>query len=131
MKLFVIIALYCTVNFSLKAQSVEISAQKGQVELNNASLKFSGNSKTAFIHTVNPGLLDGGFVSIIDNEICNSNYDLFLMVTQYIGNTESFIYNNSPVGVFYDSLLGKWKLINLNFCELPTGAKFFIMAIKI
>lgn len=127
-----ILSLFCLLQFScVFAQSIEISAENASLNLKNSSLKVSGANKSAFIHTVNPGVNDGGSVSIIDNPLCNNNLDVILMVTTFLGYTNNSVHVSSQVGVFYDTILNKWKLISLDLNTIPTGAKFYILVINI
>ena len=111
-------------------QSVEISPAQGTMQLSNTSIRLTGAERPVFIHEVNPGELDGGSISIIDNPLCNSNNNAMLIVTPYLGYTENTAPSYTPVGVFYDALLNKWKLISLDFSTIATGAKYFILVIN-
>lgn len=127
-----VLSLFCLIQFScVLAQSIEISAETASLNLKNSSLKVSGEGKSAFVHTINPGVNDGGSVSIIDNPLCNNNLDVILMVTPYLGYTNNSVHVFSHVGVFYDTILKRWKLISLDLNTIPIGAKFNILVIKI
>jgi len=130
MKKILLLAFFTAVTSFLKAQSIEISATNATLDLKNSTIKVSGENKSGFIHTVNPGLNDGGSVSIIDNPASNNNFNAILLVTPFLGFTDNILPFPTPVGVFYDTILNRWKLISLNLSDIPTGAKFNIMVIK-
>ncbi len=104
----------------------EISPAEGKLNLRNTSIQLSGASKLAFIHVDNPSVLDGGSVSIIDSPLCNAKDKVMLLVTPFLCYAENTAPSYTPVGVFYDNVTFKWKLIRLDFSTIQTGSKYFI-----
>ena len=61
----------------------------------------------------------------IDHLLTNNNPNAIVLVTQNwnpggVGSTN----NNHPIGVWYNSSIGKWAIFNQDFAAMPTGYDF-------
>lgn len=98
-------------------------------ELSNGPIRVSGNNKAAFVHTAtaaNKKDLNG---TDIDNALCNDDPNCFLIVTQKLG-AANLVYNNSPIGVYYNPTRNRWEIFNENNVAIPTNAQFNVWVIK-
>lgn len=64
----------------------------------------------------------------IDNELINDNPDAILYVTQHWNpdqkDPNEGVYNENPIGVWYDPNEQRWAILNENRAEMPEGAAF-------
>jgi hypothetical protein len=65
----------------------------------------------------------------IDNPLCNGDPNAILLVTQKL-NPSGIVYNNSPIGVYYNTIRNKWEIFNENNVAIPTNAQFNVLIIK-
>ncbi|HVZ40174.1 MAG TPA: hypothetical protein VHI13_12925, partial [Candidatus Kapabacteria bacterium] len=61
--------------------------------------------------------------------LCNGDPNCFLFVTQKL-NPSGIVYNNSPIGVYYNTARSKWEIFNENNVAIPTNAQFNVLVIK-
>jgi len=98
-------------------------------ELSNGAIKVSGTNKAAFVHTATVANKISANGSDIDNALCNGDPNAFVFVTQRL-NPTSIVYNNSPIGVYYNSR-GRWEIFNETIgSPIPVNAQFFVLVIK-
>ncbi|RYU95145.1 DUF7452 domain-containing protein [Emticicia agri] len=99
------------------------------LQIDNGTIKVSGSNRAAFVHTATVANKIGTNSTDIDNPMCNGDPNCLVFITQRL-NPEGLIYNNSPVGVFYNSNRGKWVIFNEGTFLLPTNAQFNVLIIK-
>ena len=82
------------------------------------------NTATGFVHKAAAPI---GKYTYIDNPNTNLNPNAVLYVTQ-LWNPYGFggVYNDAPIGVFYDSGRGQWAIQNVVSRTMPVGAAFFV-----
>jgi hypothetical protein len=129
---------YFTGNTGVKAVAGNGAAVGGAaVELDGA-LKVSGANPTAFVHEatvaskVVPSCL-AAQCTFINNPLTNADPNAILIITQRynVGASSSGVYNDNPVGVWYEPSLQKWVIFNENpAVPMPTGARFNVLVIK-
>jgi hypothetical protein len=84
---------------------------------------------TAFKHTATPAnklSLNG---TDIDNPAINGNPNALLYVTQVL-NPSGIVYNNHPIGVYYNTQRKRWELFNqASNTPIPNNAQFSVLAL--
>jgi hypothetical protein len=72
--------------------------------------------------------LRGAYV-YIDDPLLNGDSLAILLVTQYwnITGQQIGVYNNHPIGVWYDPTFGEWTIFNEDGASIPLGAGFQIV----
>ena len=84
---------------------------------------------TAFKHTATPAnklSLNG---TDIDNPAINGNPNALLYVTQVL-NPSGIVYNNNPIGVYYNSQRKRWEIFNqASNTPIPNNAQFSVLAL--
>jgi hypothetical protein len=98
------------------------------LEVDNGAIRLAGVNKAAFIHTATVGNKLSANGTDIDNAMCNGDGTALLFVTQRLGT--GIVYNNAPVGVYYNTIRNKWEIFNENNVAIPTGAQFHVLVIK-
>ena len=63
----------------------------------------------------------------LDNSLLNANPDVILSVTQNWNPEGDGIYNNHPVGVWYNTTLERWAIFNEDRAAMPEGAAFNVV----
>ncbi len=64
----------------------------------------------------------------LDNRLINDNPDAILSVTQnWNPEGDDGIYNDHPVGVWYDDPTGRWAIFNEDRASMPEGAAFNVV----
>ncbi len=64
----------------------------------------------------------------LDNRLINDNPDAILSVTQnWNPEGDDGIYNDHPVGVWYDDSTGRWAIFNEDSASMPEGAAFNVV----
>ncbi|MES2647060.1 MAG: hypothetical protein V4717_09315 [Bacteroidota bacterium] len=118
--------------FSINGTAVEAKYSGAGVgvalEIDNGVIKVTGPIKPAFVHTAtlaNKLSLNG---TVIDNLITNNCPTCILIVTQRL-NPSGIIYNNSPIGTYYNTIRDKWEIFNENNTAIPTNAQFSVLVI--
>ena len=78
-----------------------------------------------FVHRAGPADTFGN-VTYLDDPLVNGDPDAALSVTQNWnpGGGGGGVYNDHPVGAFYDEDVGKWAVYNLDDAPMPEGAAF-------
>lgn len=99
------------------------------LEIDNGAIKVAGVNKAAFVHTATVANKLSANGTDIDNPLCNGDATAILFVTAKM-TTPGLIYNNSPIGVVYNSVRAKWEIFNQNVTAIPTGALFNVLVIK-
>jgi hypothetical protein len=67
----------------------------------------------------------------LDNPLINDNPDAILFVTQvWNPGGQGGIYNNHPIGVWYDASAQKWAIFNQDREAMPVGAAFTVMTCR-
>lgn len=99
------------------------------LEVSNGAIRVAGTNKCAFVHTATvANKLDANGTDV-DNPMCNGDSNCLLFVTQVL-NPTVITYNNSPVGVYYNTGRLKWTIFNENNVAIPTNAQFNVLVIK-
>lgn len=96
------------------------------LEVDNGAIRVTGANRTAFIHTTTDYNKFDANGTDIDNPLCNGDPTALLFVTQRYSN----VYNNSPVGVYYNANRSRWEIFNENNTAIPTNAQFNVLVIK-
>ena len=95
----------------------------------SGGIKVSGATKPAFIHVATAATISTNS-TCMDNALTNSKPNAILIVTQNYGPFASGVYNNSPIGVFYNpgAFPNKWCIFNQNTSlGMPTNASFNVL----
>jgi len=86
------------------------------------SAPYSG----AFTHIAGAGNISGNWTTI-NNAATNLHPEMKLFVTpKYNPNN---IYENHPIGVWYNPLSGKWTIFNQDLAAMPSGAAFNVFVL--
>jgi hypothetical protein len=99
------------------------------LELNNGAIKISGTNRCAFVHTATASNKISANGTDVDNPMCNGDPNCILIITQKL-NPSGIVYNNSPMGVFYNTVRSKWEIFNENNVAIPNNAQFNVLVIK-
>lgn len=99
------------------------------LELDNGAIKVAGVNKAAFVHTATPANKLSANGTDIDNPLCNGDANAILFVTQKL-NPSGIVYNNSAIGVYYNTIRNKWEIFNQNNVAIPNNAQFNVLVIK-
>lgn len=99
------------------------------LELDNGAIRVAGVNKCAFVHTATVANKLSANGTDVDNALCNGDPNAILIVTQKL-NPSGIVYNNSPIGVYYNSVRNKWEIFNQNNVAIPTNAQFNVLVIK-
>jgi len=99
------------------------------LELDNGALRVAGVNKAAFVHTATVANKLSANGTDIDNPMCNGDPNAILIVTQKL-NPSGLAYNNSPIGVYYNTIRSKWEIFNENSTAITTNAQFNVLVIK-
>lgn len=94
----------------------------------NGAVKVSGQ-KFVFIHTATVSNKISANGTDITNSMCNGDPNALLIVSQKI-NYAGTVYNNSPIGTYYNYDRSKWEIRNQNGTAIPINAQFTVMVIK-
>lgn len=80
--------------------------------------------EAAFVHRATPENIAANN-TYLDNPLINDDPNAILYVTQHWNpGTEDGIYNNHPIGVWYDSGSQRWAIFNQDREAMPDGAAF-------
>lgn len=99
------------------------------LEVDNGAIRVAGANKAAFVHTATPANKLSANGTDVDNPMCNGDANALLFVTQKL-NPSSIVYNNSPIGVYYNTVRSKWEIFNENGAAIPNNAQFNVLVIK-
>jgi hypothetical protein len=99
------------------------------LEVDNGAIRVAGTNKASFIHTATAANKLSANGTDIDNAMCNGDANCLLQVTQKL-NPSGIVYNNSPIGVYYNTVRSKWEIFNENNTAIPTNAQFIVLVIK-
>jgi hypothetical protein len=99
------------------------------LQITNGAIKVAGTNKAAFVHTATVANKLSANGSDIDNPLCNGDATAIVIVQNKL-NPSGIVYNNSPIGVFYNTSRNKWELFNENNAAIPTNAQFNVLVIK-
>ncbi len=86
--------------------------------------------ESVFVHRATPANIFGNS-TYIDGPVLNGNPDAIVSATQNWnpGNSNG-IYNDHPVGVWYDRSRGQWAIFNQDRAPMPEGAAFNVLVIR-
>lgn len=116
-------------NNGIAIQAINNGEAGGGVALEvNGPVKVAGQ-KFVFIHTASVANKISSNGTDIDNTLCNYDPNALLIVSQKINFTGT-VYNNSPIGTYYNTTRSKWEIRNQNGSAIPTNAQFVVMVIK-
>ncbi len=99
------------------------------LELDNGAIRVAGVNKAAFVHTATAANKLSTNGTDITNPMCDGDANAILIVTQRL-NPPGIVYNNSPIGVYYNTTRGKWEIFNQNNVAIPNNAQFNVLVIK-
>ena len=112
---------------SVGAQNAESASV---VETQDAFSAAASVPGARFVHTATAANITSNWTNI-DHPLTNDNPNAIVLVTQNwnpggVGDT----YNNQPIGVWYNSIHGKWAIFNQdNTSSMPVGADFNVIVI--
>ena len=95
----------------------------------NGAIEQSGSVRPAFVHTATVANKLSANGTDIDNILTNADPNAILIVTQKL-NPNGIIYNDSPIGVYYNNTRQKWEIFNQDGTAVPTNAQFNVLVIK-
>jgi hypothetical protein len=84
---------------------------------------------SAFVHTATAANKLSANGTDVDNPAINGNPNALVYVTQLL-NPSGIVYNNSPVGVYYNTVRKHWEIFNQNNAAIPTNAQFMVLALR-
>jgi hypothetical protein len=93
------------------------------------AVKVSGSNKFVFVHNATAASKISANGTDINNVLCN-NDPLAMLIVTYKVNSTSGVYNNSPIGTYYNTTRNKWEILNQNGTAIPTNAQFTVMVVK-
>lgn len=99
------------------------------LELDNGAIRVAGVNKAAFVHTATAANKLSANGTDITNPMCDGDPNAILIVTQKL-NPSGIVYNNAPIGVYYNTVRNKWEIFNENNVAIPTNAQFNVFVIK-
>lgn len=99
------------------------------LEIDNGAIRVAGSIKPAFVHTATAANKLSANGTDIDHPLCNGDPTAILIVTQKMVSP-TLIYNNSPIGVVYNTVRARWEIFNENITAIPIGAMFNVLVIK-
>jgi len=77
-------------------------------------------SSQNYVHTASDAISASESFTELDRVGLNDNPDAILSVTQLWEG----LYNDNPIGVFYNPITGRWNIYNSNFVDMPWMSKF-------
>ncbi len=77
-------------------------------------------SSQNYVHTAEDAISASESFTELDRSGLNDNPNAILSVTQLWEG----LYNDNPVGVFYNPFTGRWNIYNSNFIDMPWMSKF-------
>jgi hypothetical protein len=89
----------------------------------NFNVYYQDRSKSAFVHTAK-GLNIFNTFTLIDHPLINGVPCAQIQVTQ---NSDLGVFNNSPIGLYYNSTFEQWAIINQNVTPMPENAAFHVL----
>ena len=83
-----------------------------------------------FVHKASKGNIFGGkkHITRIKHPYCNNDREAKLIVTQNYGTNTEGVYNNHPIGVYYEN--GYWTIYNQDMTPMPENAQFNVLILK-
>lgn len=99
------------------------------LEIDNGAIRVAGVNKAAFVHTATAANKLSANGTDITNPMCDGDATCILIVTQKL-NPSGIVYNNSPIGVYYNTVRNKWEIFNENNVAIPNNAQFNVLVIK-
>ncbi len=99
------------------------------LEIDNGAIRVAGTNKAAFIHTATAANKLSANGTDITNPMCDGDPNCLLQVTQKL-NPNGIVYNNAPIGVYYNTVRNKWEIFNENNVAIPNNAQFIVLVIK-
>ena len=99
------------------------------LQVDNGAIQVAGVNKAAFVHTAAVANKLSANGTDVTNPLCDGDPNALLFITQHL-NPSGIVYNNSPMGVYYNTVRNKWEIFNENNGTIPTGAQFNVLVIK-
>lgn len=99
------------------------------LELDNGAIKVAGVNRAAFVHTATVANKLSFNGTDVTHPFCDGDPTAILIVTQKL-NPNGIVYNNSPIGVYYNTIRNKWEIFNEANTVIPTNAQFNVLVIK-
>ena len=81
---------------------------------------------TAFKHTATPANKLDSNGTDLDNPALNGNPNALVYVTQVLSGV---VYNDSPIGVYYNTQRHRWTIFNQDYTAIPSNAQFHVLAL--
>jgi hypothetical protein len=91
---------------------------------------YTPNVEFAFVHRATDSNTRGRHYTILDNSLINDNPEALVFVTANLnpdGTYASTVYNPHPIGVWYESAMGRWAIFNQDLAPMPLGAGFHVV----
>jgi hypothetical protein len=105
--------------------------KQGAMSVNKSESTPDGAAFDAvFIHRATPENISQNS-TYLDNSVINGNPDVVLYVTQnWNPGGSSGIYNEHPIGVWYDPSRQRWAIFNQDREAMPEGAAFNVAVLR-
>jgi len=93
-------------------------------------LAYSQTGKNVFVHKANKSNIFGSkkHITRIKHPYSNNDQNAKLIVTQNYGTNAKGVYNNHPIGVYYEK--GYWTIYNQDLAPMPENAQFNVLILK-
>lgn len=90
------------------------------------TLALASEARADFVHIATRDNTQGNF-TYVDNPFANGNPSyLFIVTPTWDPSLGAGIYNDHPIGVWYDGPRGRWAIFNQDLAAMPVGAAFFV-----
>lgn len=97
--------------------------------IDNGAIKVTGPTRAAFVHIATPATKRSPNGTDIDHPLCNDDPNAILLVTLRV-HPPGGIYNNSSIGVSYNTVRSRWEIVNQNNTPIPDNTQFNVLVIK-
>ncbi|MGB0929350.1 MAG: DUF7452 domain-containing protein [Chitinophagales bacterium] len=93
-------------------------------------LAYPQVGKNVFVHQANKSNIFGNqkHITRIKHPYSDGDKNAKLIVTQNYGTQEKGVYNNHPIGVYYNK--GYWTIYNQDKAPMPENARFNVLILK-
>jgi len=91
----------------------------------NFNVYYQDKSKSAYEHIAKSSNISDNTFTYLDNPIINGVSCAQIQVTQ---SASQSVFNNSPIGVVYNKVIGRWEIFNQNTSvNMPVNATFHVL----
>jgi len=82
----------------------------------------------AFVHVANASNIEENYTSINQSLINYNRLAMIFVTPNWNPGGSAGVYNDHPIGVFYDTLTNQWAIFNQNLATMPNNAAFNVLA---